>query len=92
MCELKGKFIRKLENPVAIRFFALRKEIYEDKIDTRNFNSCKRLFAGLSGLTLAFAPRSSAETKLVDGNRSFMALIRLSGSLAFLSSSSKTNK
>src|ERR1700676_1381552 len=44
------------------------------------------------GLTLAFAPRSSAKSKSADGNFSSMVLIRLSGSLAFLSSSSKTNK
>src|SRR5258707_1555049 len=44
------------------------------------------------GLTFAFAPRSSAKRKSADGNLSFMALIRLSESLAFLSSSSKTNK
>src|SRR3984893_1897375 len=44
------------------------------------------------GLTLAFAPRSIAKRRSADGNLSFMALIRLSGSLAFLSSSSKTNK
>src|SRR6202790_1068725 len=44
------------------------------------------------GLTLAFAPRSIAKRQSADGNLSFMALIRLSGSLAFLSSSLKTNK
>src|SRR6202040_3711972 len=44
------------------------------------------------GLTLAFAPRSIAKRQSADGNLSFMALIRLSGSLAFLSSSSKTSK
>src|ERR1700745_466599 len=44
------------------------------------------------GLTLDFAPRSSAKSKPGDGNLPFMALIRLSGSLAFLSSSSKANK
>src|SRR4029077_19948516 len=44
------------------------------------------------GLTLAFAPRSIAKRRSADGNFSFMVLIRLSGSLAFLSPSSKTNK
>src|SRR5882762_4578349 len=44
------------------------------------------------GLTLAFAPRSSATSKSADGNCSFMELMRLSASLAFLSSSSKANK
>src|SRR6267143_6635801 len=44
------------------------------------------------GLTLAFAPRSSAKSKSEDGNFSFIVLIRPSGSLAFLSSSSKTTK
>ena len=44
------------------------------------------------GLTLAFAPRSIAKRRSADGNLSFMTLMRLSGSLAFLSSSSKTNK
>src|SRR5258705_2792002 len=44
------------------------------------------------GLTLAGAPRSIAKRRSADGNRSFMALIRLSGSLAFVSSSSNTNK
>src|SRR6267378_4658748 len=44
------------------------------------------------GLTLAFAPRSIAKRKSADGSLSFMVLIRLSGSFAFLSSSSKTNK
>src|SRR5258707_2989584 len=41
---------------------------------------------------LAFAPRSSAKRKSADGNLSFMALIRLWGSLVFLSSSSKANR
>jgi hypothetical protein len=44
------------------------------------------------GLTLAFAPRSSAKRRSADGNLSFMASIKLPGSLAFLSSSSKTSK
>src|SRR5712691_7101679 len=44
------------------------------------------------GLTLAVAPRSIARRRSADGNRSFMALIRLSGSLALVSSSSNTNK
>src|SRR5882762_10353945 len=44
------------------------------------------------GLTLAFAPRSIAKRRSADGNLSFIVLIRLSGSLAFLSSSSKANK
>src|SRR6266481_3972518 len=44
------------------------------------------------GLTLAFAPRSIAKRRSADGNLSFMVLIRLSGFLAFLSSSSKANK
>src|SRR5882724_11732946 len=46
----------------------------------------------LSGLTLAFATRSIAKSKSEDGNFSFIVLIRLSASLAFLSSFSKTNK
>src|SRR5216683_6757552 len=44
------------------------------------------------GLTLAVAPRSIATRRSADGNRSFMALIRLSGSLALVSSSSNANK
>ena len=44
------------------------------------------------GLTLAFAPRSIAKSKSEDGNLSFMVLTKPSGSLAFLSSSSKTTK
>src|SRR6266853_2441239 len=47
---------------------------------------------GVPRSTLAFAPRSSAKSKPEEGNLSFMALIRLSGSFAFLSSSSKTIK
>src|SRR6266849_10195586 len=44
------------------------------------------------GLTLAFAPRSSARSKSEEGNFSFIVLIRLSASLVFLSSSSKANR
>ncbi len=43
-------------------------------------------------LTFAFAPRSRAKIKSADGKSSFIALTRLSGSLAFLSSSSNTSK
>src|SRR5258706_16454781 len=43
-------------------------------------------------LTLAFSPRSIAKRRSAYGNLSFMILIMLSGSLAFLSSSSMTNK
>src|SRR5580704_11592159 len=44
------------------------------------------------GLRLAVAPRSIAKSRSADGNLSFMALIRLSGSLALVSSSSNANK
>src|ERR1700681_514881 len=44
------------------------------------------------GLTFAFAPRSIAKRRSADGNLSFMALIKPSGSLALASSSSNTNK
>jgi hypothetical protein len=40
----------------------------------------------------ALAPLSMANVKSADGNSSFMAAISSSGFLAFLSSSSKTNK
>src|SRR4029077_1544046 len=42
--------------------------------------------------TLAFAPRSTARSRPEDGNLSFMASIRPSGSFALLSSSSKATK
>src|ERR1700730_11871051 len=54
------------------------------RLDYRQF-ACRRS-------TLAFAPRSSAKSKPADGNFSFMALIRPTGSLAVLSSSLKTSK
>src|SRR5260370_33638672 len=44
------------------------------------------------GLTLAVAPRSIAKRSSADGNLSFMALTRLSGSFALVSSSSNANK
>src|SRR6266478_9051582 len=60
-------------------------------IPRRRLGLPKRQFL-CQGLTLAFALRSTAKSKSADGNLSFMVLIRLSGLLVFLSSSSKTNK